>query len=196
MHYRSFCAHHHSEQLMQKYNIETQDLTSAFAKLPQLEQVCFDCGTRWVSLSDVPISLDQLSCIGRDTLVEPQSLGGSRFHAGQFTALMKAAHAVQKPLTTVKALDLHWNVFQQSEDMSAMMASAAKTCQHLAIEMNFERSRKKGEAGLAKMISSSPSLHTLEISLGFLVCRDRSLIVKLSKLFDADAHWPNLRRLC
>ena len=103
---------------------------------------------------------------------------------------MTAAHAVQKPLTTVKALDLPWSVFQQSEEMSAMMASAAKTCQHLAIEMNLERPRKKGRAGLAKTISSSPSLHTLEISLGFLYVE-----MKLSKLFDADAHWPNLRRL-
>ena len=44
VHYRSFCALHHSEQLMQNYNIETQDLTSAFAKLPQFQQVCFDRG--------------------------------------------------------------------------------------------------------------------------------------------------------
>lgn len=56
VHYRSFCAGHHSEQLMQKYNIETQDLTSAFAKLPQLEHVCFDCGERRASLSDGLVS--------------------------------------------------------------------------------------------------------------------------------------------
>lgn len=194
VHYEKLCAHRHSEELMEKYDIETQDLTSAFAKLPQLEEICFASDDNCDTLSD-RMSFDQMSSIARATLVEPQWHGGYSFRAGQLTALLKAAHTVQKPLKKIKALGMPWSVFQQSKEVSSMMASATKSCQYLAIEMDFDDDQDNGRANLARMVSSSPSLHTLEISFGRLPFEGREWIVRLSELFEAGAHWPNLKRL-
>ena len=194
VHYENLCAHRHSEQLVGKYDIETQDLTSAFAKLPQLEEICFASDDNCDTSSD-RMGFDQMSSIARKTLVEPRSDGGYLFHAGQLTALLKAAHTVQKPLKKIKALGMRWSVFQQSKEVSSMMASATKACQYLAIEMDSGDDRENGRANLAKMVSSSPFLHTLEISFGHLPFEDKRWIARLSELFEAGAHWPNLKRL-
>ena len=195
VHYGKFCAHHHSEQLMRKYDIENQDLTSAIAKLPQLKEVCFASGKHHMLPNDDTVSLDQFSSVAQETLVEPDWLGGFKFHAGQFTALLKAAHTVQRPLHTIEALRVPWRVFQQSKEVSDMMASATKACQHLRIELMVGPDLENGRANLAKMISSSPCLQTLELSFAYLYCSDQSLAIMLPDLFEARAHWPSLERL-
>ena len=195
VHYQNFCAHRHSEQLMQQYDTETQNLVSIIAKLPQLEKVCFACDEECASLSDGPVSFDNLGSIARETLVEPTLWGGLDFHAGQFIALLEAVHTVQKPLNAVKALGVPWSVFQQSKVVSAMMVSAVNACQELRIEFRNGVDRENGRANLAKMISSSPSLQILEISFEYAQFRNRSWVIKFSELFGAGAHWPNLERL-
>ena len=195
VHYQKFCAHRHSEQLVGRYDIETQNLTSAIAKLPQLDEVCFDYGEHHSLLDDDSIRLDQFSSVAWETLVEPEWPGGAKFHAGQFTALLKAAHRFQRPLHTVKALSVPWRAFQQSKEVSDMMASATKACQHLQIELIFVPDQGNRRANLAKLISSSPYLQTLEISFDCQYASHGIYTVMLSKLFEAGAHWTNLNRL-
>lgn len=196
VHYKNFCAHRHSEQLMQKHDIETQDLTSVIAKLPQLDEVCFARGEHHELPKDDPISFDQFSSIARETLVEPDWHGGKRFHAAQFTALLKAAHTVQKPLHTIKALGVPWSAFQQSKEVADIMASATKACRYLRIEWDFVKHRGTGSANLAKFIACSPYLQTLEIfSIRYVWVCDSSWTLKLSEILEARAHWPHLKRL-
>ena len=77
-----------------------------------------------------------------------------------------------------------------------MMASAAKACRSLIIELFFVGDRQNGRANLAKLISSSPYLHTLEISFFCeLPAYDPIWMMMLSELFEAGVHWPNLKRL-
>lgn len=193
VHYQKFCAHRHNEQLLQKYDLETQDLTSAIAKLPQLDEVCFAYGKQNMLPNDDSVSLDQLSAVAQETLVEPEWRGGYKFHAGQFNALLKAAHTVQRPLHTIEALRVPWRAFQQSKEVTDMMASATTACQHLRIDLMVGPDKENGLANLAKMFSSAANLQTLEISLGFWYCGNQSNM--LSKPFKAGAHWPNLKRL-
>ena len=195
MHYQKFCAHHYSEELVRKYEIETQDLTSIIAKLPQLDEVCFARGENHIQPNDDSVSLDQFSSVAQETLVEPEWLGGFEFHAGQFTALLKAAHTLQRPLHTIKAFRVPWCTFQQSKKVSDMMTSATKACQHLQVELVSGPDQENGRANLARMISSSPYLHTLEISFNNLFGSNGSWIIMLSEMFEAGAHWPNLERL-
>lgn len=78
--------------------ITTQDLTSDFAKLPQLQEICFARWNEYDRLVDGPKSFDLLSSVARDTLVQPElwARSGSGVHAGNFTALLNAAHKVLK----------------------------------------------------------------------------------------------------
>ena len=191
--YKNYWRHHHSEWLMAKYpELESQDLISAFARLPQLEEICFAGGGL---PSDDPMSFGQMSAVARETLVEPRYVGCIWLSAEQFTAFLEAAHTVQKPFATIKAIDINWDVFQQSKEVLTMMASTTKACRHLAIELQLGDDRVNGRANLANMITSSRSLHTLEISFDYLLSQENEWIVKLSELFGAGAHWPNLKRL-
>lgn len=196
VHYQKFWAHHHSEQLMQKYDIETQDLTSVIAKLPQLDEVCFARGEHHIVPIEGSFSLEQLSSVARETLIESVWYGGLQFHVGQFTALLKAAHIVQRPLHTIKALGVPWRVFQQSNEVVGMMVSATRACRHLTIESFLVGDRQNGKANLAKLILSSSHLHTLNVSF---YCDSPEYhpkwMMMLSELFEAGAHWPNLKRL-
>ena len=189
-HYQRYCAFYHGEKLMHQYDVETQDLMSGFAKLPQLGEVCFMCHEDkeekgvW--------SFHELSLIAQETLIEPNSPPGL-LHAKSFTAVLEAAYAVQRPLKTIKALGVPWSFFQQSKGNSSMMASATESCQYLAIEMyaernagvDFENDRENRIGSLANMISSSPSLHTLDISFRL---RGYDFAVKLSEIIDPKVH--------
>lgn len=75
------------------------------------------------------------------------------------------------------------------------MTLATEACRHLRIEILYDQDQQNGRANLARMVSSSPYLQTLEISFEILTYNDREWIVKLSELFGAGAHWPNLKRL-
>lgn len=81
-----------------------------------------------------------------------------------------------------------------------MVTSAAKACQYLAIELISYgyRDRLDGDdfmkrkANIAKLVSSSPFLHTLEISFDYSTSTG---VVRLPEIIEAEVHWPNLKRL-
>ena len=196
-HYQRYCALVHSDEPMQKYEVETQDLISGFSRLPNLRDVCFIFDEE----DFCPSRFRPLSSITLETLIFPDSVHGW-LHGKTFTGLLKAAHAVQISLKSIKAFGMPWSVFQQSEEVSSMMASATKSCQHLAIDVDPdddpENGRGNGRRCLAKMISSSSSLHTLEISLGDVENSrwgDWRLGAKLFEVIDHKSHWTYLKRL-
>lgn len=79
--------------------------------------------------------------------------------------------------------------------MADVTATATKACQYLAVEIKSDQGKENEGANLAKMISSSPSLHTFEISFDFLPFEDIEWTMKLSELFEAGGHWPSLKQL-
>ena len=195
-HYQRYCTLVHSDEPMHKHEVETQGLISGFTRLPHLREVCFI-----FEEERCPPSFRRLSSITQETLIYPMSVHGW-LHGEKFTALLKAAHVAQIPLNSVKAFGVSWSVFQQSKETSSMIASATKACQHLAIDMDpYDdpgNGRGDGRGSLANVISSSTSLHTLEVSLGHIKdCPwdEKSLIATLSEIIDPKIHWPYLKRL-
>lgn len=190
--FRKFEANFRREPYSQNYNLKTQDLTSIFVKLSQLEEMYFDCDEEDLFVKSFE-NFDQLTSVAPETLTVPESLNGNDFQVAQFTALLKATHTAPRPLKTFKALNVPWNFFQQSKEMLASMTLATNGCQYLAIEIGNGQGEKSGRANLAKLISSSPFLHTLEISHRFH--QNLGAGLKLSELFGTGVHWPQLRRL-
>ena len=195
-HYRRYCALVHSDEPMQKHEVKTQDLISGFTRLPHLRDICFTFHEeRW------PPRFRRLSSISQETLICPKSVHGW-LNGEKFTALLEAAHVAQIPLNSVQAFGVPWSVFQQSKETSSMMASATKACQHLTIDMDPNddpgNGSGDGRGSLANMISSSTSLHTLEISLGYMnncLWDEKNLVATLSEIIDPRIHWPFLERL-
>ncbi|KAM0799844.1 hypothetical protein BDR22DRAFT_854438 [Usnea florida] len=187
-HYQRYCAFYHSDQLTQKYDVKTQDLMSGLAKLSHLGEV-------WFLFREVgdDSEFHQLSSISQETLILPDSVRGW-LHGKQFTALMEATYAAQIPLKSINAVGVPWSVFQQSKMISSMMASATEACQYLVIKLDPDDNPENGSTGLANMVSSSSSLRTLDISLGYLT-ELRSPAVNLSEIIDPKLHWPYLKRL-
>ena len=195
-HYQRYCALFHSDTPMQGHEVETQDLINGFAKLPRLKEICFIFQEEFR-----PSKFCQLSPITQETLIWPEPVHGW-LHGKNLTALLEAAHAAQTLFKSIKALGVPWSVFQQSEEVSSMMASATKACQHLAIDVDPdddpESGRGSGRGNLAKMISSSASLRTLEVSLGHLGNQRQGKWksdAELSEIVDPKVHWPYLKRL-
>ena len=187
-HYSRYCAIYHSDQLTQNYDVETQDLTSGLARLPHLREV----HVLFHEVSDFS-KIHVLSSILQETLIMPDNVRGL-LHGKQFTALMDAAYAAQTPLKSVNAVGVPWSVFQQSEVISSMMASATEACQHLTLRMAPDDDPKNGSTGLAKLVSSSSSLRTLDISLGYFT-EVSNPAVNLSEIIDPKIRWPYLKRL-
>ena len=187
-HYQTYCAIYHSDQLTQNYDVETQDLMSCLARLPRLREV-------YLLFHEVggDAELHQLSSITQETLIMPDCVHGW-FHGKQFTALMEAAYEAQTPLKSIDAVGVPWSVFQQSNDILSMMASATEACQYLAIKMDPDDDPENGSTSLAQMVSSSSSLRTLDISLGYFT-EVRNPAVNLLEIIDPEIHWPYLKRL-
>ena len=195
-HYQRYCALVHSDVPMKNYDVETQDLVNGFARLPHLKEVCFI-----FTEEDRPSRFRRLSSITQETLIWPDPVHGW-LHGKKFAALLEAAHAVQISLKSIKAYGVPWSVFQQSVEVSSRIASATKACEHLAIDVDPNDDPRNGKGSgrenLANMISSSASLHTLEISLGHLGYQGRGnprLDAKLSEIVDPKLYWPYLKRL-
>ena len=195
-HYERYCTLVRSDEPMQDHEVETQELISGFTRLPHFREVCFIFHEE-----RCPLSFRRLSSIIQETLICPKSVHGW-LDGEKFTALLEAAHAAQIPLKSVKAFGVPWSVFQQSKETSSMMASATKACQHLAIDVDPYDDPGDGigdgRGSLANVISSSTSLHTLEISLGQLKqCPwdEKNLVATLSEIIDPQIHWPYLKRL-
>ena len=187
-HYQKYCALYHSDQITRNYEVDTQDLMSGVARLSHLREVDF----LFDEVGD-DSELHQLSSISQETLIMPDRVRGW-LHGKQFTALMEATYAAQIPLKSINAVCVPWSVFQESKIRSSTMASATEACQYLVIRMDPKDKPENGSTGLANMVSSSSSLRTLDISLGYFT-EGRDPAVNLSDIIDPKLHWPYLKRL-
>ena len=203
VHYQKYCAHYHSETLMDEYDIETQDLTDAIGRMPRLDQICFDEGENYFNFCiDDPMSFDQMTSIGREILQEPCSWAGSEIHEGQIFALLRAAHTFRRQPSTLKALGIPWDFFQDSETVLAILIPTIRDCRYLAFNFVAQASSQiplhdstDGKANLARTLSGAPFLCTLELSFGFFTKDPRFIFIKLAQIITPGAHWPSLRRL-
>ena len=145
---------------------------------------------------------NELSSIVRETFVEPDAFESTAYHVRQVTALLKASHMLKKPLNTVKAFGIPWSFLQRSKEMFNTMTSLTKACRHLAIEFNMREENLDTESTINKradvrpMLSNSPFLHTIEISLTYRERQDpKEYALRLPEVLNAGAHWPDLKRL-
>lgn len=193
--YHKYCRLYRSEELMQKFDAEGEDLIMLFDKLPQIEEVCF--GPHDIFSTPMgPVSLDHFSSVGKKMLVEPAF--GQAYHVGQFTALLAAAHKNDRRLRIIKGLDLQWELFQQSDETLAMMSANMSHCEHLALDIIWTH-RRKNEAAIAWMMSNPPRLRVLELNFGSLSfgygIASTQTVIRLSSLFVHQTHWPHLTTL-
>ena len=109
--YSSWCAHLHSQRLMQKFDIEGKDLEEAFSKLHQLDEIYFG------SFKELPgrfrwITREHFCSLGREMMVEPDHYSGVEYHIRQFTSMMAASYKNKKKLKVIEARYLRWKTFQ------------------------------------------------------------------------------------
>ncbi len=205
-HYQKYHEHVHSQRHSRKSGLEFGFLFAAFRALPSLQSICVECGMDNAAQPYHPDFLNQLSQIGRETLVEPDSQGGYRYHGRQVPALLGAASKARKHLQVIELRGLRWEAFRQSEASLVRMIDAAKHCHRFACATVDSRDIYNGRAVIAKIIAGASLLTTLEISLGSLSrsCGDHLLVVGLDSLLHANCsshltcsrpHWPHLRRL-
>lgn len=197
--YEQFCRYYHSEELMQLFDIEDEDLIAAFGKLPHIEEISFGHDYIFQCVAS-PLTLDSYSSVGREMLVDPTHVGGRDYHVGQFTALLMAAHKNRKRIKVIEGLGLQWEALQQSDEISTMMIASMKHCEHFALEMSSSDDKRKGEAQVASMLSNAPYLRIIEIYFGDIpmvrgVGVAKKKVPILSRLFPHQKHWPNLATL-
>lgn len=192
--YSNWCAHLHSQRLMQRYDIEGRDLEYAFSKLPQLEEICFgsdDGDQRFIELTEP----EQFCSLGREMFVEPDLFSGSDYHIGQFTAMMAAAHRNKKNLKVIKALDLNWEAFQQDHEVLAMMTANMRLCEHFAFIAYGPFERNDRELQIDSLFRNAPHLRTVELNLFACGYKISEKTIDLSRVFLQQCQWPNLESL-
>lgn len=192
--YWNWCAHLHSQRLIQTYDIECRDLEYAFSKLPQLEEICFGSDKDGLRIFG-PTKREHFCSLGREMMVEPDQFSGSKHHVGQFMAMMAAAHRNKKKLKVIKAMDLKFEAFQQDQEVLAMMIANMRHCEHFAFMAWSPLKRNGGELQIGSMIRDAP--HLRKIELIFLTGTDELLeeTIDLSRVFLQQCHWSNLASL-
>ncbi|CAF9914048.1 MAG: hypothetical protein ALECFALPRED_009218 [Alectoria fallacina] len=183
------------QRLLQRFNIEEDELDNAFRKLPQLEEICFGPGFRYLPHTVKPITPELFSPLGREMLVEPGHYDGLNYHVGQFTAMMAAAHKTKKRLKVIRALDLPWKAFEQHLEVLAMMTADMRYCEHFAVKVSGTEALKGAEVQISSMIQNAPDLQTIELKFLTRVYERPVKAVELSRLFIYQVHWPNLKSL-
>ena len=196
--YSSWCAHLHSQRLMQKFDIEEMDLEDAFSKLPQLEEIYF--GSFFSSFRKLPghlglITPEHFCSLGREMMVEPNSVSGVEYHVRQFTSMMTAAYKNKKKLKVIEARQLRWKIFQQQHEVLAMMNANMRYCEHFRWIPLRWKENVNGELQISSMMRNAPRLRAIEL----FFCTDTSQSHKnwtnLSQILVEHCHWPNLKHV-
>ena len=194
--YSIWCAHLHSQRLMQKFDIEEKDLEDAFSKLPQLEEIHF--GPLFDSFRKVPgsprlIRAKHFSSLGREMMVEPDFTSGFEYHVQQFTSMMTAAYKAKKKLKVIKARYLRWKIFQQQQEVLAMMIANMKYCEHFRWTPTRCKENVNGELQIGSMLRNAPRLRTIELYFADDARQPFYNRSNLSQVLVEHCHWPNLK---
>ena len=192
--YSIWCAHLHSQRLMQKFDIEEKDLEDAFSKLHQLDEIYF--GSYFSSFRKLPgrhflITREHFCSLGREMMVEPDHNSGLEYHIRQFTSMMAAAYKNKKKLKVIEARYLHWKTFQQQDEVLAMMNANMRYCEHFRWMPNKWKENVDGDLQVGLMMRNAPRLRTIE--LDFLdLSQSHANMNNLSRVLAEHNHWPNL----
>ena len=193
LYYSNWCKQLHSQRLMQRFDVEEQDLDNAFSRLPQLEEICFNSGYGGIRDVSTPITSDLFSSFGQKMLVEPKSSCGYEYHVGQFTSMIAAAHKNKKDLKVIDAIRLQSKAFNQNSKVSTMMTANMRKCERFSVALIKGSEESQGESQIGSMISNAPYLQTIRVE--FLTNQHESIdnAVDLSKVFVHQNHWPSLK---
>lgn len=193
-HYQRFCEYLYSQRLLQKYDLEYDYLVTALGSLPGLQNICFDSDILKSRLRG-PMSLDSLSQMGREALVEPWALGQHESTDRQFANLLLAVNKAQKHVKVFEARGVPWDALCQSVATLAAMTNAVEHVDTISITTNEAIDPLDGRESIARMISNASSLKVLEISFTYLPYENKTDVVDLSHLLEYRTYWPCLRRL-
>jgi len=163
-HYSKYCEQICSEDRVDKDNIEEIDLTKLFRSCPHLQRIAFYCDPELFGGIQEEVRFEDLSSIGRCTLVEPTPDGGYERNHRQFGALLVAAQRAGIELKEIRGYGLPVNMCRQFEIASPILSGIARKCQSVTLETEFEdrtEANSTKEDYFATMIKHTPLLHTL-----------------------------------
>ena len=195
--YARWCAHLHSQRLMQKFDLEEKDLEDAFCKLPQLEEIyfgAFKADLKWPPSfrSRTP---EHFSSLGRELMVDPDYESGVEYHARQFTSMMAAAYKNKKKLKVIEVRHLSWKIFQQQDDVLAMIITNMRYCEHFTWILTNWRENVNGDIQIGLMMCNAPRLRTIEFNFLSAPHRAHIVLTNLSRVIVENYHWPNLNHV-
>ena len=192
--YSSWCAHLHSQRLMQKFDIEEKDLEDAFSKLPQLEEIYFGSDKKMPKNFDM-ITPEHFSSLGREMMVEPDDLSGAEYNVGQFTSMMAAAYKNKKKLKVIEARCLRWKIFQQHHEVLAMMNANMRYCEHFKWKPTRWDEYVNGDLHVGSMMRNAPRLRSIKLDFRTGPIGYGREFINLSRVLDQNGHWPNLEHV-
>ena len=196
--YSRWCAHLHSQRLMQRFDIEEKDLEDAFSKLPQLEEIYF--GSFYESFRRPPADFEALTpehfcSLGREMMVEPDYTSGFEYHVPQFTSMMAAAYKNKKKLKVIEARFLRWKAFEQQHEVLAMMTANMRYCEHFKLIPTRWREKVNGDLQVGTMLRNAPRLRTMELDFFTAAASFHLNMYSLSQVLVEHCHWPYLRHV-
>ena len=192
--YSRWCAHLHSQRLMQKFDIEEKDLDYAFSKLPQLEEVHWG----WFFYGDKPVRLpgtEHFGFLGRELMVGPDHKSGVEYHVRQFTSMMAAAFKGKKRLKVIEAHRLRWKMFQQQDEILAMMNTNMTYCEQFIWSPDRWEENVNGDLQIGSMMRNAPRLRTIRLDFHNNGSQSHREMTNLSRILVEHYHWPNLKHV-
>ena len=196
--YSRWCAYLDSQRLMQRYDIEEKGLEDALSKLSQLEEIYF--GPLFSADEELPGSLRRITrepicSLGRELKVQPNHGSGINYHVRQFTSIMVAACKSNRELKVIEARNLRWNIFQQQDEVLAMMNTNMRYCEHFKWRPTKWMENENGDLQLGSMMRNAPRLRTIELAFRTYMSQTHRDFNNLSRVLVDHYHWPNLNRV-
>ena len=194
--YARWCAHLHSQRLMQKFDIEEKDLDDAFGKLPQLEEVhwgSFFCAEKKLPPSFRLLTPEHFCSLGRELMVDPDHKSGVEYHVRQFTSMMVAAFKNNKKLKVIEACYLRWKIFQQQDEILAMMNTNMTYCEHFIWSPTEWEENVNDDLQIGSMMRNAPRLRTIKLNFHTSASQSHLEMNHLSRVLVEHHHWPNLK---
>lgn len=189
-HYKHFCDHIRSEELVDLYDLENIELTEAFRSLPILESV----GTYLQTVpSFFPLNLQQFSAIGQKTFVEPIYRSPYDLRGKYLAALLTAAFKAKSKFKTIKGgEDLSGIFMHKSNDSPQLLDEVLENIHTLDLSLPY----LAGDMGqsLASVVAHASQLRTLKID-SLPENDEPSFSRELATLLAERSYWPSLQCL-
>ena len=193
--YSSWCAHLHSQRLMQNYDTEEKDLEDAFSRLSQLEEMYLGPLFSQAPGSVRRVTPEYCCSLGRELMVQPNHSSGVNYHIQQFTSMVTAAFKSNKKLKVIEARNLRWKTFQQQDEVLAIMHANMTYCEHFKWRPTRWNENVNGDVQIGSMMRNAPRLRTVELDFRSERSRAHTYMYDLSRILVDHYHWPSLNRV-